>query len=50
MYKEHFNFALPSVQLARRSEKFLNKLHAHLPYLSLFSVFCVYVCMLPVFW
>ena len=27
--QEQFNFALPSVQLARRSEKFLNKLHAN---------------------
>jgi len=26
---EQLNFALPSVQLARRAEKFLTKLHVH---------------------
>ena len=27
--QEQFNFALPSVHLARRSEKFVNTLHVH---------------------
>jgi len=27
--QEQFNFALPSVELARRAQKFLNKLHVH---------------------
>ena len=36
--QEQFNFVLPSVQLARRAEKFVNKLHVDKVYLSLFFV------------
>jgi len=40
--QEQFSFVPPSVQLARRAEKFVNKLHVDLVYLSLF--FCVFLC------
>jgi len=37
--QEQFGFVLPSVQLSRHAEKFVNKLHVSQVYLSLFSVF-----------
>jgi len=46
--QEQFNFVLPSVQLARRAEKFVNKLHVDQVYLSLF--FVCFFRVLPVFW
>ena len=46
--QEQFNFVIPSVQLARRAEKFVNRLHVDYVYLGLF--FCVFLCATSFWW